>query len=503
VTSLVTWIWQGLVVAGAAALLVHLLPRLNAATRHAIWWISLALVIVHPWTPSEVPFEPVLGPAGADGVAGGLLFLPQPSAWIVLGACAVWLCVVVLRGWQIVRSVREIATLKRHSAPFDPDGERQLPLWRAAARSGRACEVRVSDRHAGACALGFWRPVILVPEWLVRALSDAELDQVLIHEHAHLQRYDDWFRFVQCTVRAILGLHPAIWFIGTRIDIEREAACDDQVVARTGAPREYVDCLARVAALVSTHQRQTPAVVPAVMRSSAMLRSRITRLLDRRLNQAGRLGWMPAMASLVALTAVVVASDQMPPLVTFADTGASIASEQTLSPTASALPRSDRLIEPAPVTPVVRAARSAAAPVMVHIASVMRDAGRPVEDAGPGVFASDRVGAVDIQPVLLHSRPLRPFHEAPVSLPAEATLPAVEPEPQEASLQPKPDPALSEGNAEAPSPRAHDSWSAVGTTAARAGTAVAARAQHLGRGIGKWFASVASTAPRNAPQKKH
>src|SRR5258708_30495663 len=46
---------------------------------------------------------------------------------------------------------------------------------------------------------------------------------------SHLARYDDWLRMVQALVTALCGLHPAVHFIGARIDLEREAACDDRV----------------------------------------------------------------------------------------------------------------------------------------------------------------------------------------------------------------------------------------------------------------------------------
>ena len=329
-TVLVTWLWQGLVVAGVAALLVRAFPRLNAATRHAIWWISLVVVIVHPWTPSGVPFEPVLGSTRVvDALSETFLFLPMPPRWMVLGGCAAWVCLVAARGWQIVRGVTVVARLKRQSYPLDPAQEPRLPMWRAARGSGRPCELRVSDRFTGACALGFWRPVILLPECLLRGLSDEEIDQVVMHEHAHLARYDDWSRLFQCVVEAVLGLHPALWFIGTRIDLEREAACDDQVVARTDAPKSYADCLARVATILVARQGQQPAFVPAATRSSAMLRSRVTRLLDGRRHRPSHFGWLPTTASMVILAAVVVGSDQLPPLVTFvADTHVSATPER-------------------------------------------------------------------------------------------------------------------------------------------------------------------------------
>ena len=43
-TLIVTWLWQGLAIAWITAAAVRAMPRLNAATRHAVWWLALAAV---------------------------------------------------------------------------------------------------------------------------------------------------------------------------------------------------------------------------------------------------------------------------------------------------------------------------------------------------------------------------------------------------------------------------------------------------------------------------
>ena len=45
-TLIVTWLWQGLAIAWITAAAVRAMPRLNAATRHAVWWLALAAVLV-------------------------------------------------------------------------------------------------------------------------------------------------------------------------------------------------------------------------------------------------------------------------------------------------------------------------------------------------------------------------------------------------------------------------------------------------------------------------
>ena len=77
--------------------------------------------------------------------------------------------------------------------------------------------------------------MIAVAPSLVRTLDADELDRVLIHEWAHVQRRDDLVNILQIVVRIIAGWHPALWWIDRRLHVEREIACDEITVAVTGS----------------------------------------------------------------------------------------------------------------------------------------------------------------------------------------------------------------------------------------------------------------------------
>ena len=83
--------------------------------------------------------------------------------------------------------------------------------------------------------LGFGSPIIALAPRLLTELSAPDLDRVLVHEWAHVQRRDDLAQLVQHIVRAIAGWHPAVWWLERRLDFEREAACDEVAVDVTGS----------------------------------------------------------------------------------------------------------------------------------------------------------------------------------------------------------------------------------------------------------------------------
>jgi hypothetical protein len=183
----------------------------------------------------------------------------------------------------------------------------------------------------------------------VQALSDEQLDQIVMHEQAHLERFDDWLRLVQALVAALAGLHPAVWFINRRIETERESACDDWVVARSGSAARYAACLAD-AATISAGTFDAARVAPA-FRSSAALEARVRRLLDPVNVRTSRVV-MPRVAVVMLLCGgAVVAFRASGPVVVFRD-GARNARPPAVSPRAAYVPG----VTPAPVRTEVAAA---------------------------------------------------------------------------------------------------------------------------------------------------
>ena len=76
----------------------------------------------------------------------------------------------------------------------------------------------VSEAASVASVLGFARPVIVLPRRLLTRVTDHELDQIVLHEYAHVQRWDDWARLVQAIVEAVCPFHPAVRWVGRSID---------------------------------------------------------------------------------------------------------------------------------------------------------------------------------------------------------------------------------------------------------------------------------------------
>ena len=185
------------------------------------------------------------------------------------------------------------------------------------ARASRKFQICVSEQVRVPAALGFFRPIIALPAWAVRELSAEEVRTVVLHEAAHIERWDDWTNLLQKVIRALLFFHPAVWWIDSRIAIEREMSCDDMVLARSRSARQYAACLVSLAE--KTHAHRSLALVQAAVGHVKHMAQRISKILDGRERSV-----KPLLKSAVAASALFsavgfVAVQRTPQLVRFQD----------------------------------------------------------------------------------------------------------------------------------------------------------------------------------------
>ncbi len=317
---LLTWVWQGLAIAFATGAVLASTRRLNAATRHVIWWATCAAVLALPAAHLAAGLLPGAPAAASPPPAPAALPLPAAPGWLLPILAIGWAALVLARGVGIARSVAAVGRLKRLSQPLEPARAARLGMWRTA-RPRRRPRLHVSSEARGACALGFLRPIILVSRPLVEALDDDDLDEIVMHECAHLERYDDWTQLLQAAVTAVAGWHPAIAFVGRGIRFEREAACDDRVVARTGAPRDYARSLVEAAALGG---EPGLSAIPGVCAARSALRRRVHRLLDPLRARGSRVKAWSGLAGIALLAVSVGGAVRIPAMIVLVESAVAL-----------------------------------------------------------------------------------------------------------------------------------------------------------------------------------
>jgi beta-lactamase regulating signal transducer with metallopeptidase domain/biopolymer transport protein ExbD/C-terminal processing protease CtpA/Prc len=176
----------------------------------------------------------------------------------------------------------------------------------ASLRLGKRVTVAVCDRIAAPVLIGILRPIILLPPAAVTGYSPDEIEMVLLHELAHVRRWDNLINLLQRLIEALLFFHPAVWLVSNWVRREREACCDELVVARTQHPHAYAELLVALAAQMPRSVLFHPAASSAM--AAGPLRSRIRRILqldDDPMLISGK-SFLLVLAGLLTATALAV-----------------------------------------------------------------------------------------------------------------------------------------------------------------------------------------------------
>src|SRR6202050_2403250 len=268
---------EGLLIALFAGVMLRLLPRQNSGTRFAVWFVALLAV-------AGLPF---IGGMTTGGMAGGHALLAAggmrpvitlPLGWGIFLFLA-WILAAFVAMLRLVVGLWRLRSLRRSCVPIDGlklDATVQKTLDDFS--SARSVTLAASERMSVPAAIGFFKPMIVIPVWALRELTPAELNIILLHEFAHLRRGDAWTNLLQKTVRALFLFHPAVWWIENRLSLEREMSCDGQVLAETANPRGYAQCL--IALLEKSVARRSLAMAQAVVHRVSEASLRLAQILD-------------------------------------------------------------------------------------------------------------------------------------------------------------------------------------------------------------------------------
>lgn len=229
----------GLLIAGFAWLVLRMVGKQNSGTRFAVLFSALIALPV-------LPLVPGLSSSGAVTHAMRAEIM-LPRFWAV-AICLAWVFFAALAAIPVLVGLWNVRRLRSSGVALAPS--KLHPTLRetlARCEAVRPVTFCSSATVSVPTAIGFLKPVILIPDWALQALPVEELKIILLHEFAHLRRWDDWTNLAQKVVRIVFFFHPAVWWIEKRLSLEREMACDDTVLAETGNPRAYAECLVSLA----------------------------------------------------------------------------------------------------------------------------------------------------------------------------------------------------------------------------------------------------------------
>ncbi len=269
-----TWMlhmtWQVALIAGVVWVICRLARRSSGEFRHALWGLVLLRLVVPPflavpWSPGPVLHSVIAPDAPVEGGSLGIVLAAEASPGregvrvafsdprIVLShhALAMFLWAFVSAGFLggvLWKYLRFVSGLRRSCASAPPSYLHAVDGCRSVLGIRRRVAVMVSPRVSTPVLFGLRRPTILLPEDFGKVVLEAQVETVLLHELAHVKRYDLLSGWVAGLLTCLYWFHPMVWMANLMLRREREMACDDVVLRTTGQEGPaYASTILRVA----------------------------------------------------------------------------------------------------------------------------------------------------------------------------------------------------------------------------------------------------------------
>ena len=292
---------KSFVIFAVAGLLIFCIRRKSAAVRGFVWsmaivgclivplfslmlpkWelsilpadapVSIAQTQQAPRAISSTPITPIPSqPNAVTGQSNPLISL-QWTDWVAIAWAGVGLFLFI----RLIIGIGAVWHISARGTNFNRGAEQFQSDW------NQRANVRLSNRITVPMVWGFLRPVILLPadadQWQTERLR-----AVLLHELAHIKRWDWVMLIVAQIICTVYWFNPIVWFAAHWVRIEAEQACDDQVLNAGYQSTDYAQLLLDITRNVKIATRISRAAV-AIARSSKIER-RLRTVLAENLNR--------------------------------------------------------------------------------------------------------------------------------------------------------------------------------------------------------------------------
>jgi len=225
------------------------------------------------------------------------IFLPYASiAYLILLFVPT---IQFIRNYRFVQVIRKKGLSKCHV-------EMRMFVQRFAERMGihKPVHVYISDLITSPVTIGFLKPIILMPIAAITSLSGKQVEAVLLHELAHIRRYDYFINFIINCIRTVLYFNPFVKLFAKTIEREREKNCDEIVMQFEYDPHGYASALLLLQK--NNFMRQTMVVAASGQRNDLLHRiEKILGIEKRKTPDFQKLGGLLAgLICVIALNAL-------------------------------------------------------------------------------------------------------------------------------------------------------------------------------------------------------
>ncbi|HSC69165.1 MAG TPA: M56 family metallopeptidase [Cellvibrio sp.] len=232
---------------------------LTASARHGLWLsIFICLNIPFGWqfswkvAPQDlIPQQEIAAPATAQKAMPEIIFTSNSDTgpitvtkngteaetetnslfinYSLLGY--IWVGVFLCLSITTLRQVQRFNHIKKKAVPANKQQDQLLQIGQSILGLNKKIPLLYSNQIKSPLTLGLLKPAIILPADIEQQLTQSQLQHVLLHELAHIQRHDILWNWLAYWTTLLHWFNPLVWYAGKRMKADMEIACDAKVLA--------------------------------------------------------------------------------------------------------------------------------------------------------------------------------------------------------------------------------------------------------------------------------
>src|SRR5499427_1125124 len=269
---LLVWSWQAAVLLLCVWVGLKICQAKASALRHQVWLFGLIAVAALPLCAKLAQRFPALQPSGAALRYAPVMIYVIEAPRVVIEAeplapaqalpaarpaiptakisivrpllFTIWLLGALAMTARLLMSCIRLRRIRDGAPPVRPA---DLGCAENEAPTMGKISLRLSPDIRSPLLAGVFRPAILLPADIVAWTTPAERAAIIQHELAHVARRDPLVNLFQTTLQVVFFFHPLVRYACRQMRLEREMACDDQVVSLGASAATYAESIIKVA----------------------------------------------------------------------------------------------------------------------------------------------------------------------------------------------------------------------------------------------------------------
>jgi len=339
--TLVHFFWQGLAVAVLVGVLVKVLRLNHGNARYTTYLLAFVIMIACPvvtFTAIDIPTSPdtelvsgakstkVIDSSSYTALSAGDILpeseisspaMPTLADSILLGqrisdllnvsmpwVLVIWMVGVVVLSGRLLMGFVGLYRWRHHLEPLPERLAQRIASLSEGLGMRGFPGVFISPTVLQAMAVGYLRPMVLLPAAMITQMQPEMLEAVIAHELAHIRRLDLWVNLAQRVTETLLFYHPAVWWLSNCLRSERELCCDELAVKATGERITYAVTLESVGR--SRFMAKQPILATGLGQDNKPTLSRVRHILGLTPTQRNCPFWLAGVIVVLFLAALVI-----------------------------------------------------------------------------------------------------------------------------------------------------------------------------------------------------